>query len=304
MLRAKYKSLLIFGLLLILGTSVTANANGKDDKAKKRPKNTGVLSVKTAPEAYPVTVDGVQIGMSGVQDAAEFYLAPGTHRLEIGGPNGKSFVKDIEIVRDRKNCICLRIVENVTTRACPYNVSVQAPDNVKEGDIITFVSVNAVEGNVPLTYRWTVFPETARITSGVGTPSITVDTTGMGNQTVTAELDVTDDVYGATCQQRNSVRTTVERVIIELPKPRRFDEFESRAFDDDKARLDNFVIELQNNPDAQGYIIMYQGTDRASQRRGNVDMLSRRTLDYLVKTRGVDPRRIMITKGYLLSYSS
>ncbi|MDQ3179774.1 MAG: hypothetical protein M3Q33_04565 [Acidobacteriota bacterium] len=79
------------------------------------------------------------------------------------------------------------------------------------------------------------------------------------------------------------------------PSPRKFDEFESLAFDDDKARLDAYAIELQNNPDSQGYIIMYQGTDKVSMRVRKVDVLSKRTLDYLVNARGIDPRRIVIT---------
>jgi hypothetical protein len=57
------------------------------------------------------------------------------------------------------------------------------------------------------------------------------------------------------------------------------------------------VIQLQNNPDSQAYIIMYQGTDRVSVKQRNVELLSKRTLDYLVKVRGVDPKRIWIVKG-------
>ncbi len=48
-------------------------AGGNDDK-NKRPKNTGILTVKTTPIAYPVRVDGQVVGMSGVDTAAEFYL--------------------------------------------------------------------------------------------------------------------------------------------------------------------------------------------------------------------------------------
>jgi hypothetical protein len=255
----------------------------------------GSLTVKTTPVAYPVKVNGQVMGMSGVNTPAEFFLNPGFHRVEIEGPNGQSFSKEIEIRRDVKHCICLRIVEEILSRECPYNVRVDGPETVSEGDLITFVAVNAVTSSIPINYRWRVTPSTARITSGLGTPAITVDTTGMGNQTVNVELDVTDDVYGATCQQRNSISTGVIPIPpVEIPQPFQCDIFESRAFDDDKARFDNCVIELRNRPDAQIYIILYQGTDRAS-RTNNVDRLGRRTLDYLVQTRGVDPRQITIT---------
>ena len=95
--------------------------------------------------------------------------------------------------------------------------------------------------------------------------------------------------------QKNSVPTDVER----KPEIRatQCDIFESRAFDDDKARFDNCVLQLQGSPDAQLYIIIYPGTDKISMTRNTYDNLSRRTLDYLVKTRGVDPRRISIVKG-------
>jgi hypothetical protein len=253
-----------------------------------------ILSVKTTPSPFIVRVDGVQIGMSGVADANEFYVTPGLHRVEVEGPNGKTFVREMNFTRGVKNCICLRVIEETTKRPCPYDVRVEGPERVAEGDLITFVAINAVSASVPLNYRWRVSPDTAQVTSGMGTSSITVDTRGISNQTITAELDVTDDVYGATCQQKDSVSTGVET--IKRPEPFRFDAFDSKAFDDDKARFDNYSIQLQSIPDSQAYIVMYQGTDRASVTQRDVDKLSQRALDYLVKARGIDPRRIQITK--------
>ena len=278
------------GLMLTCGLT-TANAQNNDNR---RPKNTGTLTVKTSPVAYPVRVNNQLLGMSGVNSPAEFYLPPGTHQLVIEGPRGKNFTKDIEIRKDLKNCICLKIVEEVTSRACPYNIQVNGPDRVIEGDLITFVSQNVgPDPAFPVNYNWTVLPANLTVTSGLGTSSITVDTRGMGGQTITADLDVNDGVYDATCRQKNSVPTVVERI----PPPntsRRFDEFDSQAFDDDKARFDAFAIELQNNPDSQGYIIMYQGTSPGDMRNRRVEAFTKRTLDYLVKARGVDPARLQI----------
>lgn len=288
----RYNFLFVIGLMLTLGWT-TVFANNADEK-NRRPKNTGILSVKTTPAAYPVRVDGQVVGMSGVDSAAEFYLAPGLHRVEVEGPNGQMFSKEIEIKRGAKNCVCLKVIEETTKRPCPYDIYLSGPDRVIEGDLITFASNNRVTtGAIPVIYNWTV-SSNARITSGGGTPSITVDTNGMGGQTITADLDVNDGVYDATCRQRISVPTIVDRKP-ELPKNYKFDEFDSLSFDDDKARLDAFAIELQNNPDAQGYVILYQGTDKLSKRERNADKIGKRTLDYLVKVRGVDPRRIVIT---------
>jgi hypothetical protein len=283
------------GLILSLGWVNEAFAENNIDV--KRPRNAGILSVQTTPESYDVLVDGVRIGRSGVATPAEFYLAPGIHRVEVLGPNGQTFSKEVEIRRGVKNCICLRVIEERSTRPCPYDVRVDAPSEIREGDLVTFAAINAVSASVPLNYRWSVTPDTARITSGIGTSSITVDSTGLGRQTITAELDVTDDVYGATCMQKNSVRTNVLFEEPPPPTPTRCDVFESTSFDDDKYRFDNCVIQIRNRPDAQLYIIIYQGTDRQSQRRTTADLVRRRTMDYLVKTRGVDPRRIQIIMG-------
>ncbi len=288
----KYNFLFVIGLALTFGLT-TVFAVEKNDT--KRPKNSGILTVKTTPMAMTVKVDGQVVGLSGVSTPAEFYLAPGIHRVEIEGPNGKAFSKEIEIKKDAKNCICLKIVEETTKRPCPYDIRLDGPERVTEGDLITFASFNAVKNDaIPVIYTWTISPKNLRITSGLGTSAITVDTTGFGGQTITADLDVNDGVYDANCRQRISVPTIVDN-IAPPPKARTFDDFVSLAFDDDKARLDAFTIELQNNPDAQGYIIMYQGTDKVSMRLRKVDVLSKRTLDYLVKVRGIDPRRIVIT---------
>lgn len=286
MQKIRYNFLFVIGLVLIFGT-----ASAVFSQNNKIPKNMGVLSVKTSPESYPVRVDGQVVGMSGVGTGAEFILKPGTYKVEVEGANGQTWTKDdLVINRAQRNCICLKVVENVTKRACPYNIVVDGPERVLAGDIITFSSRNLVaEGAIPVNYKWTVSGGT--ITSGLGTSSITVDTRGMGGQVIKAFLDVTDDVYGSTCMQKNEVQSMVEEEII--PKPSQCDIFESKAFDDDKARFDNCVLRLQENPNSQIYVILYQGTNKGSI---SVDRLSKRTLDYFVKTRGVDPRQIVITK--------
>jgi hypothetical protein len=127
---------------------------------------------------------------------------------------------------------------------------------------------------------------------------ITVDTTGMGNRTVNADLDVNDDVYSAQCRQVISVPTRVDRIPPEeKPDAVKCDEVVSKAPDDDKARLDTCMIQVQNSPDAQLYIIIYQGRDRVSQTRNSYDNLSKRAMQYLVNVRGIDPRRVTIVRG-------
>ena len=296
MRNTRFKFLFILCLVLTIGlTSAFAAGNDKKKKRKKIPKNTGALSVKTLSGARTVKVDGQVVGQSGVTEAAEFYLTPGTHLVEIEGPGGQVYRKEVNIVKNRRLCICINFVEKTTETPCPYDMRVRGPSKVIEGDRVEFVATNVAQvtpiAATALNYIWTVTPDTARIVSGLGTNSITVDTTGLGNQTISVNLAVGDGVNDATCRQRIAVSTEVGK--IEVEKPRLFDEFPTMSNDDDKARLDNLAIELQNDPNKQGYIIMYQGQDKKSKVR-NANKLSKMALDYLVKERGVDPARLQI----------
>jgi hypothetical protein len=86
---------------------------------------------------------------------------------------------------------------------------------------------------------------------------------------------------------------------------REFDKFGSICCEDEKARLDNFAVHLQNEPQAQGYIIFYEGRRYAScgkrlpliPRRGEAAARAARMKPYLTETRGLDPQRITILSG-------
>ena len=135
-------------------------------------------------------------------------------------------------------------------------------------------------------YQWSV--SAGSITSGQGTTSITVDTTGLMGQAIVARLSVAGFNLECAAQCTTQIPLQVE--------PRKFDEFGDIARDDEKARLDNFAIQLQQEPEAQGYIFVYTGTGR----RIRADYAQRRTQrirDYLINQRGVDSRRIVILEG-------
>lgn len=290
----RYQFLLIAGLMMILGVA-TAFA---DNKAKSRiPKNRAELTVKTSETSYPVKIDGQYVGMSGVNEPARFDIDPDVpHLIEVEGPAGtRPYTKTVTVPKGARDCICLKTVTTSVNKACPYNIRLEGPESVMEGDLITFSAFNQYTGDpVPLNYKWNV--TNGRITSGQGTSAITVDTTGMRNQTVNAELDVNDDVYSAQCRQVITVPTGVTPPPVG-PSAVLCDEFQSKAADDDKARLDNCVIQVQNTPDAQLYLIIYQGTDKISTTRNTYDKLSKRAMQYLVNVRGFDPRRIQIVRG-------
>jgi hypothetical protein len=134
------------------------------------------------------------------------------------------------------------------------------------------------------TYNWTVSAGT--ITSGQGTSSITVDTKGLGGQTITATVEIGG--LDPTCTKTASCSTPIKAP---PAKPRKFDEYGNIRFNDEKARLDNFAIQLQNEPTARGAIVGYGSCDAEGNTRAN------RAKDYLVNTRGIDASRIDVIDG-------
>lgn len=283
--------LVLITVALIVGLSTVYAA---DDSGKKQPKDTGTLSIRTTEAAYPVRIDGVDRGMTGVGTPAIYFLTPGMHKVEVLGPDGKTWSHDIEIRRGVKNCVCLKIVRTPVYGDCPYNFRLDGPEKVLEGDIITFSAINAGTAPVPIKYTWNV--TNGSIVRGQGTPTITVDSNGLGGRTIDAELDVNDDVYDNKCRQVISVPTMVDSKP-PLPTAYTCDEFYSKTADEDKARFDNCSIQVKNVPDAQFYIIINPGTDKLSTTRNTYERLSKRTRDYLVNERGIEAARISIFKG-------
>lgn len=72
---------------------------------------------------------------------------------------------------------------------------------------------------------------------------------------------------------------------------RKFDEYGDILFSDEKARLDNFAITLENLPDHSAHLIVYAGRKALvaeAQQRGN------RARDYLVNVRGIESSRVTV----------
>jgi hypothetical protein len=168
--------------------------------------------------------------------------------------------------------------------SCP-NVGIECPDRVVLGEPLTFRStVSGGFPNITPIYNWTV--SAGRIIDGQGTDTIHVDTAGLAGQSVTATLSMGG--YTLEC----SATCTVQFPVPVLCK--KFDEFPAIAYNDEKARLDNFAIELQNDPTATAYVIVYPGRRG---RPGDVQKHSTRIVDYLVNSRGINGQRIVTIVG-------
>ena len=163
--------------------------------------------------------------------------------------------------------------------SCPTNVAIDQP--------LTFTSrySGGIPANITPVYNWTVSAGT--IIAGQGTDTIEVDTKGLAGQTVRASLSM--DGYNLECAADCAVSIPLPKMV-----SRRFDEFPDISRNDEKARLDNFGIELQNDPTSTGYVIVYPG--RASKRAEVQDHFGR-VIDYLVNSRGMDKNRIRTIEG-------
>jgi hypothetical protein len=156
---------------------------------------------------------------------------------------------------------------------------------VEQGTPITFTAGGNLNATPAISgYNWTVSAGT--ITSGQGTPSITVSTDGLAGQSVTATVELAG--VDPSCPRTASCTAQVPPPPV---KARLFDEYGNIRFNDEKARLDNYAIQLQNEPTSQGYIIAFGSCDAEGQTRGN------RAKDYLVNTRGIDASRLVVVDG-------
>jgi hypothetical protein len=167
---------------------------------------------------------------------------------------------------------------------CP-NVAIGCPERVVVGEPLTFrATVSGGSTGVQQIYNWTV--SAGRIVDGQGTDTIHVDTNGLAGQSLTATLSMGG--YNLECTATCTVQFPVPI------ESRKFDEFPAIAYNDEKARLDNYAIELQNEPTATAYVIVYRG------QRGRPNEVQRHTIrivDYLVNSRGINAQRIVTLVG-------
>lgn len=84
-------------------------------------------------------------------------------------------------------------------------------------------------------------------------------------------------------------KTRIEVNPADLQARKLFDSFKSISSNDEKARLDNFAIELQANPTTTGYIIVYGRRNRPGEAKKRAD----RAKQYLLYYRRMDKERLV-----------
>ena len=167
---------------------------------------------------------------------------------------------------------------------CP-TVRIACPNNPIAGQFLDFTAdVSGGSPDIGRIYNWTI--STGAIVSGQGTSALRIDTTGLEGQTVRATLSLGG--YPMDCSAS---------CVVPFPVPiecRKFDEFPELARNDEKARLDNFAIDLQRDPSSTAYVIVYPAQNS---RAGKVQQHSARIVDYLINSRGLDARRVVTLVG-------
>jgi hypothetical protein len=275
-------------LLVVVYPSSSAFAKGK--KAKF-----GTIKILTTPGGLLLTIDGKPHGET-LTEYRSFELEPGVHNVVVKLPNGNLWTREIEVPAGRIKCVVVNYkpLPPPPKSPCPFPVNVSAPQNVAEGEIITFAADVNYGGTSGLKYNWVLSPAAARIMSGAGSSTITVDSTGLGGQRVIATLAVDDGSPDPACAQTAQAVAVVAAVEKKVLVAREFDECNNCTFDDQKARLDNLAVELQNDPSVHAHIIAYGGRTSPV---GQVNKLMTRARDYLVNERGIDGSRIVVVNG-------
>jgi len=292
-LHLKYGKL-TFAVMLALAFCIAtpfSNVYAKKKKAKH-----GTIKILTTPGGLPLQVDGKPNGETTI-DYRAFDLEPGVHTIVISLPNGERWSREISLEGGRIKCIALNYrpgIAPLPTSPCPFPINLSAPSTVNEGEVITYTSDVSYAGTSALNFTWTVSPANARILSGAGTPTITVDSTGLGRQQLSAKLEVDDGSSDPTCRRSAQASTYVAPHTPRENPAREFDVCCFCSYDDQKARLDNLAVELQNDPSATTYILAYAGRNS---RIGQADRLGARARDYLVANRGINPSRIVVVNG-------
>jgi hypothetical protein len=182
---------------------------------------------------------------------------------------------------DRRAVETIRVYEYF----CP-TLSINCPTEIPElGKPITIsLNVSGGDPDVNPTYKWQV--SAGKIISGQGTPQISVDTFGLAGQNITATVEV--DGFRIECDKTESCSVIYEP---HAPTARKYDEYGEVSWINEETRLANFGTQLQLEPGAQGYIIVY-GPRRVKQHLT-------RSHNFIVEKSGIDPQRItQINGGY------
>jgi len=265
---------------------------------KTKPASYGALRVQSNPAGMPVEVDGIRSGVtSSGEDLQIEPLTAGPHTVVVTLPDGSQWRREIDIASGRIKCVAVAYrppPPPIAMLPCPYPVTIDAPTQVTDGTIVTYSANATYSGTNNLIYTWTVSPGTAKILNGAGSSRVEIDTTGLAGRPLIGTLVVDDGSGGVGCRQIVQVATYIPPIERRERVSNQFDVCCECTSDDQKARLDNFAIALQNDPTMTAYIIAYSNRGK---RQSQAKQVLARAREYLISSRGIDGSRIATLDG-------
>jgi len=176
------------------------------------------------------------------------------------------------------------VVSAQTPSTCGI-VGIDGPTEVEPDTTLQFkVRTTGTLHTTKPEFKWKVSAGT--IIGGQGTDQISVDTVGLGGQEVTTTVELSGATLG--CNGSASIRTQIEPPVLRCGRP--FDEYGDIKFEDEESRLDNFAIQLSNEPLTSGYILMTAG--QKTFKNEATEHLNR-IKSYLVNVREIDANRVV-----------
>ena len=263
---------------------------------KKKPAPYGSLRVLSNPPGLVIEVDGKPYGTTTAEYTTIEGLQPGVHTVVVTLPDGRLWRREIDIAAGRVKCVTVayRPPPVVASAACPFPVTISAPTQVNDGTVVSYSADVTYGGRKNLVYTWTVSPVGAKLLSGAGSPRIEIDTTGLAGQRVIATLVVDDGSGDVGCRQIAQATSYIPPVERRERVSNLFDVCCGCASDDQKARMDNFAIELQNDPSVTAYVIAHTASNG---KQAHSASLLTRSKEYLTSSRGIDSSRIVTLSG-------
>lgn len=208
---------------------------------------------------YNYTVSGGRIVGQGANVTWDLSGArPGTYTITSGVDNGCGVCGTT-----KTETITVKECDCVEKCFCP-TLDVSGGSVVEPGAPMYFTANVSGGTTGDVTYTWSVSNGTF---SGQGTPSITVDTTGLEGQNITATVEIGGSGLCDNCPRTSSETGSVAR---KQEEPRLFDQFGKLPDDEVKARIQNLYVELGSNPTSQGYIINYGTTKEVTAREKQI----------------------------------
>ncbi|HEV2836689.1 MAG TPA: hypothetical protein VGW58_15320 [Pyrinomonadaceae bacterium] len=186
---------------------------------------------------------------------------------------------------------------------CPF-LRVLSPGYVPRPDA-PFQIRAAIESNQKQTrptFAWRL--SSGKIVAGQGTDTITVEVPADMIGKVFAKVDVSGYSFECPNHSTSGTSTTIVGVSNFL-----FETFGSICWEDEQARVDNFTIFVQENPELNAYVVVYDGRCYSScgsdyplrrphyPRRGYAELRAKRIKDYMNLSRGVSPDRVTTLNG-------